>query len=400
MTEKLFYKDAYMFNFRANIVSSFEENEQYGVILDQTCFYPEGGGQPADTGWLNDIRVTDVQSRNGKIIHFIENNLPAGPVTGRVDKDRRLDLMQQHGGQHILSQALLQTGNHQTVSVHFGEHHTTIEIDAPSIAADDLIRAEGLANKIINCNLPVKIHWVKPEEVHKFNIRKPPPAVNKVRIVEIDGFDYSACGGTHVAQTGEIGFIKIVGREKLRGHIRLLIKIGKKAVTDYNLKISLVQKLMQTLTCGEEDIINRVADLQQQIKEKQREIVRLQTQLMTAQAVIALESASEIGKNKYVEKIFENVSGKMLKAFTDRIVSEPHRIVASFSCTDNQVRWVLAHSLGKNFDLQKIAKPLFSLIEARGGGNSSFLQGGANNPTGISEFLNQLKQKIEKELHT
>ncbi len=399
MTEKLYYRDAYKFEFDARVLECFQHSSHFGVILDRTYFYPEGGGQPADQGWLDDVPVIDVQvDGNNRIIHFTEKPLQIGPVHGKVNSDRRLDFMQQHTGQHILSQSLLRVGNYQTVSVHFGQNYTAVEIDQPRISEVDILDVEKLSNQIIQKNIPVKIYWVSPEEVSKFNIRKPPPNVDKIRIVEIQDFDYSTCGGIHVRHTGEVGLIKVVNTEKIRGRVRLHAKIGQRAFDDYHQKNVLMKELMRFLTCGEQDILSRIYDLQKQIKEKQKQVEYWQKQWVVTQAENALKSAEEINHVKIILKVFENLDNKMLKSFADHITKQSSSFVAAINQTQNGIYWIIAHSLSNGFDLKTIVTPLMDLIDAKGGGSSSLMQGGGKNLEGISRFLCELKQKVEQEL--
>ncbi len=398
MTEKLYYKNAYAFDFEARVVETVTENGRSAVILDRTCFYPEGGGQPADHGWLNDIPVYDVQLRGEEVLHFVEKPLKPGRVKGRVDVNRRLDFMQQHTGQHIISRALLQVGNYATYSVHFGDEYTSIEIDAPEIPEHQLQQVEELSNEVVHRNLSVKIHWVAPEEVNRFPIRKPPPDVSLVRIVEIDRFDFSTCGGTHLLRTGEVGLIKVVGTEKLRGHVRIKFKIGKRAIADYDSKIRLVRQLMQSLTCGEEEISGRVSDLQQQVKNLQKQIGRLQQEHMSLLAAEAGQNARKIGEIELVTQTFRQVDSPALRSFVHQLIEEPNRIVAVVNRDDHRLQWVVGHSLGERFDLTSFVRPLLSAMDARGGGRGNMVQGGGNNPAGIPEFFKQLQEKIEREL--
>ena len=221
MTEALYYKNAYQFQFQAKVIKRVEIKDKGGVVLDQTCFYPEGGGQPADRGNLNGIRVSDVRKIDGEIIHFMDQPLPSDQVEGIVNQEWRLEYMQQHTGQHILSQALLKVGKCQTVSVHFGDSYTAIETNKEKISDQILNDVEKLANEIINENVPVNLLWVDPAEVDRYHIRRPPPDVSKVRIVQIENFDAAACGGLHISRTGEVGLVKVIGKEKIRGHTRV-----------------------------------------------------------------------------------------------------------------------------------------------------------------------------------
>lgn len=397
MTEKLYYQDPYQFDFTADITDLRNENNRPAVILNRTCFYPEGGGQPADRGWLNDVRVIDVQTRGGEILHFLDRPLNAGPVHGKVDARRRLDFMQQHTGQHILSQSLLRAGNFSTLSVHFGDEYTTVEIDAASLSPEQVAQAEEIANRAVEQHLPVRIHRVAPEEASRFNIRKPPPEVREVRIVEIQDFDFSACGGTHVRNSAEVGPIKIVGQEKIRGHVRLKAKIGRRALRDYQMKNELIRELTHQLTCNDRELLDRVGELVMRQKQAERDRARLQGELMGYRAAAALEHAEPLGRYRFISAVFENSDPKSLKGFVAETQKKAGFITAAFSRQNKTVHWVIGASAEIPVNLAEMVKPLLPLIGGRGGGQPRLVQGGGNNPEGIDNFIETLKQTLRQE---
>jgi len=396
MTQLLYYKDAYQFFFQAKVINRIETGDKIGIILDQTCFYPEGGGQPSDQGELNDVKVTDVRKIDDEIIHYIREPLESDVVEGKVDRTRRLDYMQQHTGQHILSQSLLRVGRCNTVSVHFGDSYTAIETDSKNISDNTLKDVEKLANKIINENVPVNLLWVNPDEVKQFHIRRPPPDVSKVRIVQIADFDAAACGGLHVSRTGEVGLIKITGQEKIRGHVRIHAKIGKRAYEDYHHKTILLQNLGKLLTCGEQVIEKRIHDLNEQLKNAQREITKLQSERLLGIAERAISRAVQINRILFIHQILENADHKVLKIFMDRVLDESGRLAAVFGNNEGHFNWMLGHSLASKLNLNDIIDDLLPLIEAKGGGSPSLFQGAGNKSAGISQFIDQLKQKLER----
>jgi alanyl-tRNA synthetase len=400
LTRKLYYENPYKFEFEARVIDSSFTKDRHAIVLDETCFYPEGGGQPSDQGWLNEARVHDVQYKNGEIIHYVDSQISEEKVKGKIEKDRRMDFMQQHTGQHILSQSLLRVGNINTVSVHFGENYITIETDAPSINGEVLSEVEILANKTINSNLPVNIHWVSPAEVEKFNIRRPPPEVEKIRVIEVEGFDFAACGGLHVSRSGEIGLVKIIGQEKIRNHVRIKALIGKRAYMDYDKKTKIVMELSQLMTCGEEFILDRVKDIAAQLKDTRRENYQLQSERIRGLADTLVSSAVSFDEVQFIQYQFDNVDNKLLKTLVDTIVGTPERIIAVINNVSSQIRWIVAHSLSRQLNLLDIIQPLFPIIDAKGGGKPDYIQGGGNKPSNSHEFLNQLKERLEKELVT
>jgi len=398
MTLKLYYDDPYKYDFKARILSSTSKDNRIGIILDSTYFYPEGGGQPADLGWLNNVRVLDVQKQGDDVIHFLEKPIADKIVTGKIDRNHRLDFMQQHTGQHILSQSLLRIGNYNTVSVHLGENYISIEIDATSISDEVLSEAEELANVIVNKNVPIKIHWIDAKDVDQFNIRRPPPEVKKIRIIEVEDFDFAACGGLHVARSGEIGLIKITGVEKIRGRLRIHALVGKRALQDYDKKNKLVQALSQSLTCGEDYILDRVRELEEQQREMKRDLNRLQSEMMAMTVEKDTATALEIHGKKFFHRIFENIDKDLMKIYIDEILKEPERIVAAFNNREQRIQWSIAHTLSTDINLSDIVAPLLSIIEGKGGGTNKLMQGGGNKSTGISEFIKKLEMILKKEL--
>lgn len=398
MTDKIYYQNPYQFEFNARVLSIDEQGKRSTVVLDRTCFYPEGGGQPADHGILDNAKVLDVQQRNGTIYHYLDKVLPPGPVKGHVDITRRMDYMQQHTGQHILSQSLLRIGTFNTVSVHFGENYTAIETDAEAIPEETLWKVENLANQIVTDNVKVKIQWVNPDEVETYHIRRPPPDVKKVRIVQVGDFDASACGGLHVSRTGEIGLIKIIGQEKIRGRIRIQAKIGNRAYADYREKSRIVQELSQLLTCGEETMIRRVTDLDEQLREANRIIARLQSELMFYDVQQLIGSSPVIKGVQFIYKIFENEDNKILKIFLDQVLSEANRVALAVNRQESRLTWIAGDTVKNSFDLHVLINPLLSVIDARGGGNEHLMQGGGKNCAGIDQFIHQFIVNLEKEL--
>jgi alanyl-tRNA synthetase len=398
MLNKLYYTQPYQFEFEAEVISSFSKDGKFYTVLNQTAFFPGGGGQPPDTGWLDDIPVTELQELNEEIVHLTQKPLLREWITGKINSENRLEYMQQHTGQHILSQALLRIGNYPTVSVHFGEKYTAIEIKCTQISREKLLQAEELSNQLINKNFPIETYWVSREEIKNYKIRKPPPAVEKIRIVEIKDFDFSSCGGIHLSRTGEVGMIKIVGQEKLRGNIRIHAKIGKRAFSDYQSKIDIIQSLQNILTCGVEDIPVRVTELQKQIKENSKLISSLQHQILAADVKNGLSSASDEGGYKFVYRVFENVDRKNLRILAEQLTMNHGLVVAFFNINQNSLNWLVSHSLGYQIHLPEIISPLLDLIDGKGGGTSFVMQGGGKNIAGIYDFINRLKEKIKQEL--
>jgi len=277
MTEQLYYRDNRKTEFTARVLSVEPGAEGAAgarlpgkgcaVELDQTCFYPEGGGQPADRGTLSGIPVVDVRKIGGRILHYLAGAPEGDEVAGRIDWARRLHFMQQHTGQHIVSAALKRVSDIDTVSVHLGEETTTVEVAAAEVSAEKLERIEEKVNVTVCRNLPVRTRWVDESEVPGLSLRRPTERKGRIRVVEIPGFDRAACGGVHVSSTGEVRLIKHVEQEKIRGHARLHWMIGSKAMADYRLKTELLRELVTELSAQPREIPERVRKLQEEIRD-------------------------------------------------------------------------------------------------------------------------------------
>src|SRR5579871_5640476 len=206
-TQRLYYDDSYTLGFNADVIEKTTYKDRPALVLDRTYFYPEGGGQPPDTGLLNGVPVIDVQTRDADrgVLHVLEKPLTDQRVEGQIDAERRTDHMQHHSGQHILSQALSQAAHAETVSVHMSADTMTIDVKRTNLTPDEWLAVEALANRIVQENRAVRCWFPEPDELASLALRKMPDVVGKVRIVDVGGFDVTACGGTHVAHTGEIG---------------------------------------------------------------------------------------------------------------------------------------------------------------------------------------------------
>jgi alanyl-tRNA synthetase len=411
VSEKLYHRDPYLFEFDATVVSSTERDGSREVVLDGTAFYPGGGGQPCDRGTLAGAPVVEVKYSGDEIVHVVDAHLVGAPldllpgsrVHGAVDVERRLDFMAQHTGQHILSQALLAVGGLATVSVHFGEETTTIEVAQASVDGLILAKAEDLANAVVRENRTVRVHEVDPSEASRFPLRRTPPDAGRLRIVEVDSFDWAACGGVHVATAGEVGIVKIVSQEKIRGHARIHVIMGRRALADYGRRIALLQELSRQLTCGEGEMAARVGELVAGDREKTRELRRLRLEQATAAADSALAAAEHVGPRGsehpvagalLVRRVFDGAGADYLKAFAERIVAAPGRIVIAVDRAADSFQWIVSHSIDAGPDLSAIVKPLLPLADARGGGRGGRVQGSGGNVAAVERFMQAIADAI------
>lgn len=407
MTEKLYYTDPVRMDFDAKVVETAVRDGRCEVTLDGTCFYPGGGGQPCDLGTLGGARVVEVGYReedgdpHGSIIHVVEPALDAkiGAVLhGVVDAARRRDFMQQHTGQHIFSQALLQAGKLETVSVHFGDEDTTIEVKADTVSEKTLAAAEEIANAVIRENRKVILHEVDPSEAGRFPLRRTPPEVGRLRVVEVEGFEWAACGGVHVPSTGEIAFARAVAQERIRGRVRIHVMMGNRALADYGRKVALVQGLGRELTCGEPDILSRVKELLGSARETARELKRLQAAQAAVDAEAAIATARHIGTARCVRRLSEAAGSEYLKAFVERVLAAPGRVVIAADRNGDGFQWIVAHSLEAGTDLSTFIPGLFPVAAAKGGGRGSRMQGSGGTASAAESFLDAIEQELSRRL--
>jgi len=243
MIEKIYYTSPYTTKWTASILSSFESNNRYYVELNKTAFYPEGGGQPSDIGTIAGHKVLDVTEKDHSVFHEIDKPLEVDiQVECEIDWNRRFDHMQQHTGQHLLSAILSDVFNIHTVSFHLGKDIASIDVNVPSIDDKALIEIEQAVNKAIYANKPLNTYYVSQDQLSTLSLRKMPELEDEqIRIVEIHTLDTSACCGTHVRSTGELGIIKLLKTEKQRGHTRLFFKCGMRALKDYEQTVSFLK---------------------------------------------------------------------------------------------------------------------------------------------------------------
>ena len=392
-TERLYYDDAYTLHFEANVLEVTTHAQQPALVLDRTYFYPEGGGQPSDRGTLNGVRVRDVQTRpsDRAVLHVLESPLTAQRVIGEIDGERRRDLRSHHSGQHVLSQALERVAQARTLSVHMSETSMTIDVDRVNIAPETWEAVEALANQIVLEDRPVRAWFPTPEELVALNLRKLPEVDGKVRIVDVGGFDITACGGTHVARTGEIGIIKVVKAERRGETTRLEFKCGERALRDFQAKNEVINRLMAALTVGYWELPETVARLQEQNRALQSELRAAREQLAVYEAASLLASASSHGAYRLVARAFAR-SADEVRSLAQALVAESG-VVALLGAAGEKAQLIFARSADVALDVLPLLKKALEQLGGRGGGRPNMAQGG-----GASADLDQVQAAINTAL--
>ena len=292
MTRRLYHEDSTIRDFEGTVLHSIERDGATWVELDRTAFYPGGGGQPADRGRLNALSVVDVSEDEGRVWHRVEGALaPGSRVEASVDWARRFDHMQQHTGQHVLSQAFIAVAGAETRSFHLGEEEVSIDVAHPGLDPEMLRSVEERANEVVWEDREILIHEVPREEIGRFPLRKLPAVEGIVRVVEVQGFDWSACGGTHVRRTGQVGIVAILSTEKYKGGTRVAFVCGGRALRRQRDRARLLRELSLAFTAGESDLPKAVARLKEERERLDKRLKTLLSSELTREAAALIEAA-------------------------------------------------------------------------------------------------------------
>jgi alanyl-tRNA synthetase len=377
---RLYYDNPYLVRFTARVVEQLQWDDHPAVVLDRTAFYPTGGGQPHDTGSLNHVPVIDVIERedDGAVVHLLAGPLASESVEGQVDWARRLDLMQQHTGQHLLSAAFVDRIGANTVGFHLSEEYATIDLDRAPLSDEVLAEIETFVNFIVLENRTVVARFISDEEVLALPLRKAVAHEGPVRIVEVSGFDWSACGGTHVRATGEVGLIKIVRSERRGAETRVEFLCGGRALADYQAKNALVMGLAQEFTVGHWEVADMVHRLDDELKTTRRDLRRTRDNLLDAEAAVLWHEASRLGQVRLVKVELMGRAAEDLKHLAQRLISHPKTVVllASGGLAAEKGSFTFARSDDLEVNMGPLVRQACEAIGGRGGGRPDFAQGG------------------------
>jgi alanyl-tRNA synthetase len=403
MTDRLYYHDSFLYEFEGEI-RDITESPRPAVTLDRTAFYPTSGGQVHDTGWITSgaakHRVTEVADReDGGVVHYLEAPVkelaPGSRVRGEVDVVRRRDHMQQHSGQHVLSAAFVRLFNMTTVSFHMADDYCSIDLETLSLTREQIEAAEGLANEVILENRPVNIRFVTRDEAGKLGLRKIPSTErDELRLIDINDFDVTACGGTHVRQTGQIGCILLRKTEKVRQGYRVEFVAGLRAV-------AAARRDFTTLTESAALFSAHIYDLPQQATKSQEEIKALRKQraqsleeLAAAQAAALLAETPEADGRRLVVRTFSDRDINSLKLFAQKLTRLAPNVVALLGTISPQAALVFAQSIGQPFDMGGRMKEISARFGGRGGGSKDMAQGGIADSSQVDAALADAKASL------
>jgi alanyl-tRNA synthetase len=403
MTDRLYYHDSFLYNFDAE-VRSVTETPRPAVILDRTAFYPTSGGQIHDKGWLvladEKHRVTEVvDAEDGQIVHYLEGPLrnvqPGARIYGEIDPARRRDHMQQHSAQHVLSAAFVRLFDMPTVSFHMADDYCSIDIDTPALRKDQIESAERLANEIVLEDRGVGVRFVTRDEAEKLGLRKLSPTErDQLRLIDIRDFDLTACGGTHVANTGQIGGILLRKTEKVRQGYRVEFVAGQRAVLTARRDFSALTEAAALFSAHIYDVPQQASKSLDEIKSLRKQREQSQDELATAQAATLLAEATETHGRMVIVRTFSERDLNFVKLLAQKLTRQSAAAIALLATEAPQPALVFAQSVGQPYDMGALLKETMAKLGGRGGGSKDLAQGGVPHSGGLAAALAAAAQSL------
>lgn len=379
MTERLYYKDAYKTEFSAVVTGRTNDY----VILDKTYFYPKGGGQPGDIGFLGDAPVTDCRIKNGEIVHIADNRFQIGQeITGRVNFLRRYGFMQNHTGEHIVSGIVSKRYGFENVGFHLSANSMTFDFNG-EIPKDELDMVEDMANDAVYQNIAIETNFMEGSALEAINYRSKKQIDGPVRLVNIEGFDTCACAGLHVMHCGEVGIIKIVSAQRYKGGTRLLAVCGRDALHDYRQKNESVLKISALLSAKPHDISAGVEDLLAAMAEQRKITAGLRSEIFSHKAGAIAEGTP------FALFFEEGLSADEARRFAYEAASRANIAFVFCSAGDKPDYYkyaICSRKAGAN--IAKIAKDLNEALNGRGGSSNEISQGAVNaSKSSIEQYI-------------
>jgi alanyl-tRNA synthetase len=432
-TERLYYDDSHLIEFEARVVDRTDRVSGWtAVTLDRTAFYPTGGGQPSDTGTLNGTRVVEcIDDEDNGVLHVIQGHAPqvGSTVKGRIDWPRRLDHMQQHTGQHILSQAFVTLFNAPTRSFRVLEDSCEIDVELTNPTSEVIERAVELANNVIWEDRTITVTNVTPEEAAALPLRKDPAREGELRLIEIDGFDLTPCGGTHAYRTGEVGMIVVRSWERAKGLTRIEFMAGVRALTDYRGANRTSREVAALFSAGRDDAAALVARMLEENKELHRRVRTLEEIAARVEADELLRASSPtVGEGlgdrnssstvregvgdrdrsptvregvepgvRIVTKVFDNRDAESLKHLAQALIANENTVALLGSRDQETARLVFARSADAPGDMNALMREACAMLDGRGGGKPDMAQGGGKNVSKLAEAIDIAARALSKE---
>jgi alanyl-tRNA synthetase len=392
LTERLYYKDSHLTEFEARVVNVTERVSGWSaVILDQTAFYPTGGGQPSDTGTLDSVRVVEcIDAEDEGVLHVVQGPTPqvGASVKGHVDWPRRLDHLQQHTGQHILSQAFVRLFQAETRGFRMLDQSSEIDVALEEASDARIEQAVELANSIIWEDRPVRIRQVTPAEAASLSLRKESTREGLLRLIEIEGFDLTPCGGTHADRTGEVGLLAVRSWERAKGMTRIEFVAGGRALADYRRANRAARSIAALFSAGRDDAPALVSRLHEEHKQLQRRLRTLEELEASVEAKELLgQTATGHGGFRIVSRAFDGRDAEGLKRLAQALIKHTQTVALLGSVEGEAARLVFARSPDAPGDMNTLMREACALLEGRGGGKPDLAQGGGRRADKLADAL-------------
>ena len=390
MTEKLYYQDPRLKEWETEITETYEKDGKFYLILKETAFYPEGGGQPSDSGTISGAKVLDVSIEERNVIHHVDRWPDGKRVRCSLDWVRIFDHMQQHSGQHLLSSVCLDLYGYKTVSFHLGEEYATIDVEAEDIPGEQVKAIENEANKRIYENRVIKSYFVTEEEMKGLPLVKKPKVKDNIRIVEIEGIEYNACGGTHLSRTGELGMVKLLRAEKRKDTVRLYFKCGYRALHDYQDATELIGKIGLMYNTGRANIMDRAEKREQELK-------KLESELRAAKEEL----------DGYLEReLLHKADGKVIvHSFRDKTMKDMQKLASKLTLandvlvlfsSDSEMKVICMHNGSAALSCGALFKENLPRFNGRGGGKDASAQAGFSTKEEMGAFFQFMAEQLKQ----
>jgi len=392
-TERLYYRDSFLREFDAQVISCEKEGERWKVVLDRTAFYPTSGGQPHDTGTLGDVPVIEVADAEQKVVHYTSAAVLVGPVHGVIDWPRRIDHMQQHTGQHLLSAAFIELFGFQTVSFHLGKELSTIDLDTPAVKAEHLEKAERRVNELIFEDKPVVIRFGTAEELIEAGIRKKVEREGILRAIEVEGFDRQPCGGTHLERTGQAGLLLIRRLERRRDQCRVEFVCGFRALAAARSDFSTLTQAASLLSCGLGEVPAVLGKLIEDRRVQHGAVKRLEERLAEHEARPLLASQPSTGALRLISSALEEATPSYVGLLAAKLVAEANVVALLASRASGHV--VFAQTKGLPHDMGALLRDTLKQFGGKGGGAKDFAQGSVLDAAKAADVVAHAKKMLE-----
>jgi alanyl-tRNA synthetase len=402
-TERLYYRDSRLLDFDARVTGLSElDDGQIAVTLDRTAFYPTGGGQPTDTGALGDARVVDcIDAEDEGVLHVIQGPAPeiGDTVRGKIDWLRRLDHLQQHTGQHILSAAFVRLFDAPTLSFRVLEHECEVDVEIDNPTDARIEQAVDFANQIIWESRPISIRQVTSDEAAALPLRKEPAREGELRVIEIDDFDLTPCGGTHARSTGEVGVIVVRSWERAKGLTRIHFMAGIRALADYRKANQTAREVASLFSAGRDDspaLVTRLVEESKKLRRRTGELEQVACQVEADELIAQASNSSSqsASATRVIARVFDDRSAESLKQLALALIGHPGTVALLGSRDGDTARLVFARSAEATGDMNALMREACEKIDGRGGGKSDMAQGGGKNVAQINVALDQAAKRL------